>query len=199
MTLALFDFDGTLTRKDSFPAFLTYMLGATGFAKALIKASPTIVAWKYGRATNQQAKEALLSAALKGKSQSTIEQAGQAFAERCLPKLLRPQAEALLQKHQALEHETLLVSASPDAWMNPIAKKLHIKLISSRLAYKEGIFLGKLQGKNCYGQEKVERIKQALSLDQYSRIYAYGDSRGDKEMLELASHPRYQTLILPES
>ncbi len=199
MTLALFDFDGTLTRKDSFPAFLTFMLGASGFAKALIGASPSIIAWKCRRATNQQAKEALLSAALKGKSQNTIEQAGQEFAERCLAKLLRPQAEALLQKHRALEHETLLVSASPDAWMKPIAKQLGIKLISSRLAYKEGIFLGKLEGKNCYGQEKVERIKQEVSLDQYTRIYAYGDSRGDKEMLKLASHPHYKTLILPES
>jgi phosphatidylglycerophosphatase C len=199
MTLALFDFDGTLTRKDSFPAFLTFMLGTSGFAKALIWASPTIIAWKCGRATNQQAKEALLSAALKGKSQSSIEQAGKEFAEQCLPNLLRPQAEALLQKHKELGHETLLVSASPDAWMIPIAKQLGIKLISSRLAYKEGIFLGKLEGKNCYGQEKVERIKQELTLDQYTCIYAYGDSRGDKEMLELASHPRYKTLILPES
>jgi hypothetical protein len=39
---------------------------------------------------------------------------------------------------------------------------------------------------------KVDRIRKHLTLSDYSAIYAYGDSRGDREMLELGMHSYYK-------
>jgi phosphatidylglycerophosphatase C len=51
---------------------------------------------------------------------------------------------------------------------------------------------GRISGLNCHGQEKVRRIKESFPLDQYQEIYAYGDTSGDKPMLDLATHRFYK-------
>ena len=37
--------------------------------------------------------------------------------------------------------------------------------------------------------KRAKRIKEKIDLDQYDMVYAYGDSRGDREMLALADEP----------
>ena len=52
----------------------------------------------------------------------------------------------------------------------------------------DNFLTGKFQGKNCFGPEKVSRIKNKFDLKKVKKIYAYGDSTGDSEMLELADY-----------
>ena len=65
-------------------------------------------------------------------------------------------------------------------------------LIATRLEIKDDLMTGKFLTKNCYGIEKVNRVKEAYNLDDYDCIYVYGDSRGDKELLELADKSFYK-------
>jgi phosphatidylglycerophosphatase C len=44
---------------------------------------------------------------------------------------------------------------------------------------------GRLEGRNCRGPEKVRRLKEAFG-DSFALSAAYGDTDGDKEMLEAA-------------
>jgi phosphoserine phosphatase len=43
--------------------------------------------------------------------------------------------------------------------------------------------------KNCYGQEKVNRLLEVEPDRKNYYLYAYGDSRGDREMLAFADFP----------
>lgn len=46
---------------------------------------------------------------------------------------------------------------------------------------------------NCHGIEKVNRIRNAVDLSNYDDIYAYGDSKGDSGMLDLATRRFYRS------
>ena len=70
--------------------------------------------------------------------------------------------------------------------------KYNLDLIATRLEIQDGKLTGKFATKNCYGMEKVKRIKDAYDLGQYDFVYAYGDSRGDKEMLSIANESYFK-------
>ena len=67
-----------------------------------------------------------------------------------------------------------------------------VRLIATNLVIDQGKITGNIDGNNCYGEEKVNRIKQLYDLNSYSIIYAYGDSSGDRPMLALAQKPFYK-------
>ena len=71
-------------------------------------------------------------------------------------------------------------------WLKPWCDKNELELIATKLKIKNGFVTGRFQTKNCYGIEKAVRVREIYDLDDYDHIYAYGDSRGDRELLELA-------------
>jgi len=87
-----------------------------------------------------------------------------------------------------------VVSASPENWVKPWCDAHGVHCISTRLAVNNGTISGKIQGKNCYGPEKVTRINEAFNLADFSDIVAYGDSKGDREMLRLAYESHFRKL-----
>jgi HAD superfamily phosphoserine phosphatase-like hydrolase len=97
-----------------------------------------------------------------------------------------------IQWHKAQGHKVVIVSASIACWLKPGCDRNGLELIATKLEIKEGIVTGKLLTRNCYGIEKVNRVKEKYRLDDYETIYAYGDSRGDKELLELANESFYK-------
>ncbi len=49
-----------------------------------------------------------------------------------------------------------------------------------------GRLTGRFSSRNCYGQEKVNRLLRVEPHRETYRLIAYGDSRGDREMLAFA-------------
>ena len=84
------------------------------------------------------------------------------------------------------------MSASPENWLNIWCNQIGASLISSKLETKNGKLTGKFDGNNCRGEEKVRRIRLQYDLSNYDEVYAYGDTKGDKPMLELATFAFYQ-------
>jgi len=76
--------------------------------------------------------------------------------------------------------------ASLECYLKAWCSKNDIDLISTMLEVKKNRITGKLAGKNCYGNEKLNRIKEKYNLSEYNSIYVYGDSKGDKQMLDIA-------------
>ena len=70
--------------------------------------------------------------------------------------------------------------------------KHNLDLIATKLEIRNGTVTGKFLSKNCYGIEKAHRVQEQYNLNDYDHIYAYGDSRGDKELLGLADESFYK-------
>ena len=94
--------------------------------------------------------------------------------------------------HQEQGHKVVIVSASMESWLKTWCDKNNIDLISTRLEIKDNNLTGKFATKNCSGLEKANRVNEVYDLNDYNYIYAYGDSRGDQELLALADKSFYK-------
>lgn len=184
--LALFDFDGTLTRKDTLFDFARYARGAAVFWTNMLRLSPVFAAHKVGLLSAQAAKEQFLTAFFGGMPFPMFEQLATAYSLERVPQLLRPAARRRMYEHLQQQHCVAIVSASPENWIKPWANLEGISVIATVLEVKNSIITGKLASKNCNGEEKAARVRTAFNLSEYSYIYAYGDTEGDKAMLALA-------------
>jgi len=193
--VAVFDFDGTITTKDALVPFFSFL--KTPLVAYLLLASrlPWFAAFILGIVSRQKAKETALGAVLKGMSYPVLQQNGQAFAEGPLNDLVKPEAVQRLRWHQQQGHRCILISATLDIFLKPWAEKMRFDdLICSQLAFDpKGFATGKLYGLNCWGPEKVRHLLDLLGPKETFELYAYGDSRGDRELLELADHPFYRS------
>lgn len=192
-SLALFDFDGTLTTKDSFIEFIKYYHGAGKLLWGLSVNAPELLLYKIGLIPNWKAKENLMVYFFKGADLETFNQRARDFSLHIIPKMLRLEAVKYLDAHKKAGNDVYLVSASFQNWLQPWAEAQGIKVISSQLESSTQKLTGKISGKNCYGPEKRKRIKTEINLGDYEKVYAYGDSRGDSEMLELADYAWYRS------
>lgn len=191
-TLALFDFDGTVTFKDTFLEFIKFAKGKKRFYAGFILLSPILIAMKAGLYPNWKAKERVLIHFFEGTPIKQFNSWGQEFARNIIPQMIRSQALIQLNKHQAQGDVVYIVSASPENWLIGWVKKHNLNLISTKLECVNSKITGRIDGKNCYGQEKVNRIKHDIELNKYDRIIAFGDSSGDKEMLAFADESYFK-------
>ncbi|PSO54441.1 MAG: HAD-IB family hydrolase [Cyanobacteria bacterium QH_1_48_107] len=193
-TLAIFDFDDTLTKRDSLFPFLQMAVGKLRFGWGLLILSPILVGYTLCLVPNWRAKEAVLTHYLAGLTEEQLQRLSQRFAVQKIPQLLRPEAIKRLHWHQSQGHQTIILSASPEAYLIPVAQTLGVnRVIGTRLEINCGVLTGKIVEKNCYGSEKVTQLQAVLGdLSQYC-IYAYCDGRGDRELLDVANYSYYRT------
>lgn len=190
--LALFDFDGTITSKDSFIEFIRFYKGSFSLYFGFSLLFPTLILMKLKLVPNWKVKEWAIIYFFGNTSSEVFQNKCTEFAEKTLPQLIKPNAYNALQKHTNQGHRVILVSASPENYLQTWCKQQNIELIGTRLEQKDGKITGRIDGKNCYGQEKVNRITSLLNINDYTTIYAYGDSNGDREMLALSTNPNYR-------
>jgi HAD superfamily hydrolase (TIGR01490 family) len=190
--IAFFDFDGTITTKDTLLEFIKYYKGAARFYLGFLLNSPWLVAYKLKIISNQAGKERILTWFFGNTPQDKFQSRCDSFAAEIIPTLLRSKATQEIALLQQKGFTVVIVSASPEDWLRPWTEKIGVALLASRLETKNNKLTGKLVGRNCYGQEKVSRIKENYELSGYSDIQAYGDTSGDKPMLGLATVSFYK-------
>lgn len=185
--VAFFDFDGTLTRRDTLLPFLRLISGTPTFAVKMTYLSPVLAAYATKLMRNDVAKEIVLRHFLRGMQPDALYSYGRKFVDTVLPGLERPEGIERLRWHKAQGHTCVLVSASLDVYLDPWARNAGFDAwITSSLALdEEGRVSGRLEGGNCFGEEKVRRIKAWLYDKNCVALYAYGDSHGDLPMLSL--------------
>ena len=190
--IAFFDFDGTITKKDTLLEFIKFTKGSFGFYLGFLLNLPYLIAYKLKIISNQSAKEKVLRFFFHGIAIEEFNRRCQEFAEQVVPKLVRTKALDEIERLKAMDVKVVVVSASPENWIEQWTKRLGLELIASRLEVSGGKVTGKILGKNCHGDEKVVRIKEVYDLTNYNIIAAYGDSGGDKPMLALADQAHYR-------
>jgi len=191
--LALFDFDGTLTTKDSFLEFLKYYKGAVRFYLGMILMFPWLVMFKIKLIPNWKAKEKVLQYFIGNMSEQEFKKICDQFIVDVLPGIMRVEAVNRLNFHLERGDEVIVISASPEYFMKTYCDGISVKLIATKLEVINNRITGRIRGKNCYGEEKVSRLKSEFHISEFKDIYAYGDSKGgDSAMLRVANFPYYR-------
>ena len=188
--IAVFDFDGTITKRDTLAPFLLKFAGLTRSLTSALRHAPGMVSAAIGVGDRDAAKEKYLISLIGGRAESNLIVAGIEYAEL----VLREERfnAAVIQRiawHRAEGHEIVVISASLDVYIQIIAAALGAtKTFGTEIEVEAGLLTGRLRGGNVRAANKVQRLDQWLSGDQ-SEIWAYGDSSGDDELLERSDHP----------
>lgn len=190
--IAFFDFDGTITTKDTLLEIIKYRHGKAKFYLGFLLHSPYLVAFKAGIISNQTAKEKVLKLFFGKMTTEQFRQLCDNFAAEMIPNLVRKKALKEINQLKKAGAEVVIVSASPENWLQTWCGSLNLKLLATQLEVKNNAITGKIKGNNCHGEEKVRRIKEAYNLTDYKEVYCYGDTSGDKPMLALATYAFYQ-------
>lgn len=187
--IVAFDFDGTLTVRDSFTAFLRWRAGEAAYAAGLARLAPALVAY-LGHRDRGRLKAAAVRVFLRGLPRDVLAKEAREFAAAATADLFRPDALLAWRRHRRDGARLVIVTASPEEVVGPFAKGLGADLLlGTRLAFDaQGRVAGAFAGENCRGQEKVRRLRAAFG-DEVRLLAAYGDTSGDREMLALAERP----------
>ena len=186
---ALFDFDGTITTKDTLFDFIRFTYGRCGLAKCLLLNVWNLSLYAAKLRSNERAKEIMLATMIKETSSAVFEEQCKRYSMERVPQIIKENTKEIIEKHQATSETLLIVSASPENWIRPWAMKNGFtEVIATKLEEKDGMLTGKFASRNCYGEEKVNRLKEFFTDRQQVYITAYGDSNGDKPMLNYANH-----------
>ena len=178
-----FDFDGTLTTRDTLLEFICFACGAPRFLLGFLLHAPLLVLMKLRLYPNGKAKQRVFTWFFKGMTVEAFDALCQDFANTHRH-LLRPDVVRVLEQALAEGSEVLIVSASIDNWVQPFFPS--VTVLGTQIEVADGRLTGRFLTPNCYGQEKVRRIL-ALHPDRADyHLTAYGDSRGDREMLAFA-------------
>lgn len=192
MNIAFFDFDGTITTDDSLLKFIRFVVGDIKFLVGLCVLSPMLVIYKLKLIPNYMAKQMMLSYFFKGMAEKDFMAVASKYSLEHIDTIVRSLAMEKIRWHQERGDKVVVVSASLECWLKPWCEINHLEVLATKLKIEEGIVTGQFLTKNCYGIEKENRIKEAYDLSYYEHIYAYGDSRGDRDMLALADTKEYK-------
>lgn len=197
-TIAAFDFDATLTRHDSVVPFLRSFIGNGRLAAGLVRRAHRVLP-ALARRDRDALRSATTEVVLKGVSRAEIDRHAAESAARILADGLRHDTEARLRWHVGQGHRVLIVSASYEQYVALVGAQLGVEaVLATRVEFDDDdVCTGMLQGPNCRAEEKVRRLQQWMGASGITRaqatIWAYGDSNGDRAMLELADHPVWVT------
>ncbi len=194
--VAAFDFDGTLTRRETLLLFLLYTLGVTKVSRDALLLSPTLAGYGLGLIPNDVAKQRVFMRCLGGMRMDDLVKHGEQFAAQKLPGLMRAEAMQRLAWHKQQGHRCVAISASMELYVRPWAIAAGFDdVLATHLELRiDGTTSGKLEGENCYGIEKVRRLEALLGKRDGYILYAYGDSRGDRELLATADFGYYRKM-----
>lgn len=209
-----FDFDGTLTTSDTLLEFIKYAKGTSRFLMVFLMYSPMLALMKLHLYPNWKAKQKIFAHLFAGMRIEKFDALCRGFAEES-QHLLRPKGITLVHEALVAGAQVFIASASIDNWVRPffdIRNLKGVQVLGTQIEVVDGKVTGRFKTNNCYGEEKVRRICEALTTttgtsipttnaygttslsfdrSQYD-IEAFGDSRGDKEMLAFADQGHYK-------
>ncbi len=190
--LSVFDFDGTLTRHDSFVPFLRFAFGRGEFLRRIFKLVRPSLKYVAKGISRDELKAQLISTFLTGVETQWVCQKSEEFCRLIWPKLMRPSGLRSIADELASGAEVTLCSASPALVLRPFADRLGIKLIGTELEVIDGRLTGRILGNNCRCENKVLRLEAIYGPLTAYHLRAWGDTRGDYELLATAQDAHWR-------
>ena len=192
--VAIFDVDGTLLRGDSLYIASRQSTSSLEWFVALLKCLPALISWQLRLVSTARFKEKVLDVFGICEAINRAEASGDPGGLlSALRSHLRPVALERLRWHQRCGHQVLLCSASPRPLLQSLADWLGVELLCTELQKEDNRWQPVVLGANCKGQEKVRRVTEHLGSLDGKDFDVYGDSKGDKQLLQISSHPHYRS------
>ncbi|MCL1942581.1 MAG: HAD-IB family hydrolase [Candidatus Azobacteroides sp.] len=184
--IAAFDFDGTLTRKDTLFDFLVFSFGKRKVISGLSRLSLLLLMYKAGFVNNGIAKQKLFSFFFRDMKAEKFEDLCKKYARR-ISGILKNEAIIKMHEHREAGHKVVIVSASVENWISPWAETESVDcVLGTQIEIVNDRLTGRFKSENCYGSRKVTEFLSKFPERTDYQLYAYGDSKGDKELLSIA-------------
>jgi len=192
-TIAVFDFDGTITRKDT---FLDFILCVCGFWRLLIggiKSLPIAILFFLKLVSADEAKQKIFADFFGGMPDGEFNKLCRNYSLNKLRKIIKKEALLKIDWHKKQGHQLVIVSASIENWIKPWAKRMAFdKIIATIPDCQNGLINGKFKSKNCNREEKSRRFLLEYPNRQNYYLYVYGDSRDDDWLFQIADKKFYR-------
>lgn len=192
MNLALFDFDGTVTTRETMPDFVRRAVPPLRRALGVPAFAPMFAGYRMGLVAGTTIRNAVTAFGFRGVPVARVRAAGRRFATEYIPTVLRPEALQRIAWHRAQGDVVALVSGGLDFYLAPWCEQHGLELICSSLEIRGDRLTGRYRGAQCVGEEKARRVRERYDLGSYERCYAYGDTHEDEAMLALAQWKFYR-------
>jgi phosphatidylglycerophosphatase C len=192
MALALFDFDGTITIRETMPDFIRIATRPFRLLLGKILLLPIIVGYKAGFVSGSVARASICRFCFWQIPISEVEVHGERFARTVLPNLLRQRAMDRIAWHKARGDTVVVVSGGLDLYLSFWCREHNLELLCSKLQMQRGVLTGRYLGSQCVRAEKARLVQERFPPGNYSRVFAYGDTPEDRELLALADEPFYR-------
>jgi HAD superfamily hydrolase (TIGR01490 family) len=192
MDLALFDFDGTITDRETMPGFMVAAVRPRRLVLGKLLLLPLIVGYKLRIVPGTLVRAAICWFGFRGIPAAELERHGEEFARSALPVTVRPQALARIAWHKARGDRVVVVSGGLDLYLRHWAAAQGLELVCSSLQRREGRFTGFYEGRQCVRAEKVRRVEEIYPAHQFGKVFAYGDTPEDHELLAMAHEAYYR-------
>lgn len=189
--IVVFDFDGTITTRDTFALFLRYYAGTLRWALNILLLLPVFCAYGVRLVDRNAVKAHVIRRFFKGAAENDVNERARRFAQDVIPSLIRPGAQKALDLAKKRPETLYICSASIGPYLREWGRSQNIhNILATELATSNGVCTGEIEGWNVWGDGKVRRIEAEFAPDSVEIVEAYGDSRGDRELLH-AAHVSY--------
>lgn len=200
--IVVFDFDGTITTRDTFLDFIFFACGWKKLFFGGLK-SLSVLIWYFfqtvffkNMAVADIVKEKIFTVFFGGIFKDKFDQFCDNYAVERLPEILRREALEKIQWHKERGHKLIIVSASMEDWIRPWALKNGFgKVIATILEARDGLVTGRFLGKNCNREEKVKRFLAEYPNRNNYYLYVYGDSYKDQQLFDIANEKFYRKFL----
>lgn len=192
--IAVFDFDGTITNKDTLLGFIRYTKGSMGLWMTFLLFSPLLICYKMKLYPNWKVKELIFSFLYKGVTRKEFDKLCTCFFQFKGISLIRRDAHEKILSLQKEGYEILIISASIEDWIKPFAEYLNVSTLLATIPEfdPQEKLTGNFQNKNCFGKEKVNRLLDLYPDRDNYELIAFGDSKGDRDLLDFADQGYYK-------
>ena len=195
--LALFDFDGTITDRETMPDFMRMAVRRHRLWSGYVVLMPWLLGYKAGIVSGNTVRALICLTGFKGVPVDEVDGHGIRFAKEVLPDRLREDAMARIEWHKARGDDVAVVSGGLDVYLGRWCEQHGLELLCSSLEQRDGRLTGRYRGTQCAGAEKARRVRDRFELVRYGRVFAYGDTAEDDDLLALADERWFRGRPVP--
>jgi phosphatidylglycerophosphatase C len=189
--LAAFDFDGTISRRDTLLPFLARVAGRRRFAAVWARIGASGATGGVALSDRDAVKAEMVRILLTGRSGDELRERGELYARDLLSDALRPMVVDRVHRHRERGDRTAIVSASLVYYLEPLARELGMDgVIGVEPEESGGVLTGRLLRPNVRAEEKATRLRGWLGVGPTDRcdgpMWGYGNTSGDHALLEMS-------------
>jgi HAD superfamily hydrolase (TIGR01490 family) len=190
-TIAFFDMDYTTLDTSSGLLYVKYLRQQHRISRrVLLRIAWWTLLYKVAAVDVNSAVPKLLSYA-EHQNASRLMAESYAWFDEMLKQHIAPRAVERIEFHRQQDHRVVLISASTQFAVQPVAEYLHVDFLCTQLIDRDDELTGEVVDPPCYGAGKIVWA-QRYAAEHGANLrdaYLYTDSHSDQPLLDAVGHP----------